>query len=82
VNFIGWAVTTLLILAFVTPFLLNKRPVKNPPDYHPLVVWLVLSLLLLTGAAVHHLWLATVTIAAQSGLLAVLGLLGPRLSKT
>ena len=57
VNFFGWAVTALLILAFATPALINKKPVQQPPpQYSPLVVWLLLDLLFATGAAVHQLW--------------------------
>jgi len=59
VNFLGWAVTVLLILAFVTPWLINKRASKQQsPDYHPLVVWLTLNLFLTTGNATHQLWSA------------------------
>jgi uncharacterized membrane protein len=59
VNFLGWTVTTLLILAFATPSFINKKPVSPPPpDYSPLAVWLLLSLLFATGAALNHLWLA------------------------
>jgi uncharacterized membrane protein len=56
VNFLGWAVTSLLILAFVTPALINKKPVRQPLDYHPLMMWLLLNLLLLTGAATRRFW--------------------------
>lgn len=58
VNFIGWAATALLILALATPTLINKKPVKYPPDYHPLIVWLLVNGLFATGAATHHLWTA------------------------
>jgi len=67
VNFLGWAVTALLILAFVTPALINKKPMNPPPpDYHPLVVWLLLNLLFATGTAAHQLWPATILIAIGS----------------
>jgi putative membrane protein len=67
VNFLGWAVTTLLILAFATPALINKKPMKQPPpDYHPLAVWLLLNLLFATGAAVNRLWLAMTIISLGS----------------
>jgi uncharacterized membrane protein len=57
VNFFGWAVTALLILAFATPSLINKKPMPQPPpDYSPLIVWLLLNLLFATGAAMHQLW--------------------------
>ncbi len=40
VNFVSWAAVSLLILAFVTPALINKNPVRRPSDFHPLAVWL------------------------------------------
>jgi len=58
VNFLGWFVTALGILAFTTPWLINKQPVKQPTDYHPLVTWLLLSLYFTTGNALQQLWLA------------------------
>jgi putative membrane protein len=60
VNFLGWLVTALLILAFATPALINKQPRsrKSPPDYHPLVVWLLALALFATGAIAHNLWTA------------------------
>jgi len=60
VNFLGWFVTTLCVLGFTTPWLINKQPVKQPTDYHPLVIWLLLNLYFATGNAVQHLWLAVV----------------------
>jgi uncharacterized membrane protein len=58
INFLGWGVTALLILAFVTPLLINKKPVRHPPDFHPLCIWLLLNVLFLAGAAAHQLWRA------------------------
>lgn len=59
-NSLGWLVSTLLILAFATPPLINKqsRSRKAPPDYQPLIVWLLLLVLFATGAVVHQLWTA------------------------
>lgn len=59
-NLLGWALTTLLILAFATPPLINKqqRSRKSAPDYHPLIAWLLLLALCGTGAALHQLWAA------------------------
>lgn len=77
VNFLGWAVTALLILAFATPALINKKPMTPPPpDYHPLAVWLLLSLLFATGAIVHQLWAAVAVISAGSVTVTVLALRG------
>jgi uncharacterized membrane protein len=57
VNFFGWLVVTLLILAFITPMLINKHPVhQRPPDYHPLGVWLGGILLFGVGSATRGLW--------------------------
>jgi uncharacterized membrane protein len=58
VNFVGWAATALVILAFATPSLINKKPVKHPPAYHPLVVWLLVNGLFATAAIMHQLWAA------------------------
>jgi uncharacterized membrane protein len=77
-NFLGWGITALLILAFVTPTLINKKPVTFPPDYQPLVVWLLLSLLFVTGEATHHLWLAVAVSGLSSLAVAVLAIRGAR----
>jgi putative membrane protein len=58
VNFLSWAVVALLMLAFVTPALINKNPVRRPADFHPLVVWLGAILLFMIGSALHGMWLA------------------------
>jgi uncharacterized membrane protein len=76
VNFFGWAVTSLLILAFVTPFLLVKKPVKHPPDFQPLVVWSALSCLFLAGAFRHSLWPAVSVLTVQTLLVTALAVLG------
>ena len=60
VNFLGWFVTALAILGFTTPWLINKQPVKQPTDYHPLVIWLLLNIYFATGNALEQQWLAAV----------------------
>jgi uncharacterized membrane protein len=57
-DFLGWIVTTLLILAFTTPSLMKKKPTKSGPDYHPLIVWISLNLLFIAGAVSQHLLVA------------------------
>jgi putative membrane protein len=54
-NFLGWLVTTLLVLAFATPALMKKKPAKSGTDYAPLIVWISLNLLFIAGAFSQHL---------------------------
>jgi len=81
VNFLAWAVTSLLILLFVTPALINKSPVKRPPAYHPLFVWELLSFVFLLGTTLRALWSASAFIAAQMIVMLILAMLGSRPAK-
>jgi len=48
-NYFSYAVTSTIILLLITPWLINKKPApQSPPDYHPLVVWLLLLVLLVS----------------------------------
>lgn len=57
-SFLGWFVVTLLIMAFAAPPLIDKRarPVSRPPDYQPLILWLLGLVLFATGTALNQLW--------------------------
>ncbi|MCI0747701.1 MAG: carotenoid biosynthesis protein [Verrucomicrobia subdivision 3 bacterium] len=55
---LAWFLTGLAILVFCTPWLINKRPVKIPTDYQPLVVWASIHVWLAIGNARRGLWLA------------------------
>jgi uncharacterized membrane protein len=78
-NFFGWLVVTLLILAFVTPMLINKHPTqRHPPDFHPLGVWLGAILLFGLGAASQGLWLAAAVDGIFSVAVAVFAIRGAR----
>ena len=58
INFLGWAVVTLFILAFATPLLIKKQPgQKSQPDYHPLITWVGAMGLFALAAGSHGLWL-------------------------
>jgi hypothetical protein len=35
----------------------RPRPVSRPPDYHPLILWLLALALFATGAGLNQLWL-------------------------
>jgi putative membrane protein len=76
VNFLGWALTSVLILAFATPALIKKKPVKHSPDYQPLIVWLLVNVLFATAAAAHHLWPAFGLTVAASLVVAALAVRG------
>jgi len=57
VNFLGWLLTALLILAFTTPALTQKpvRAKQSPMDFHPLFVWLLALTLFGIGDFQHQL---------------------------
>jgi len=65
INFLSWAVVALLILAFVTPMLINKQLSKRrPPDLHPLIIWLATILLFAVGSAIQGMWIVVAVDAA------------------
>ncbi len=72
----GWLVTTLVIYGFTTPWFLNKQPVKQPTDWHPLVVWEILLMWLTVGNALHGLWTAVVVGLLTGVIAAVLAIRG------
>lgn len=73
INSLGWMLVSLLMFAFATPFLINKssRSRKLPPDYQPLIVWVLLLGWFATGTALAQLWSATV-ICAMVAVISVL----------
>lgn len=80
VNSLGWLLTALLILAFVTPVLVNKlpRPKPLPPDYHPLGIWLGALTLFAVGTAAQGLWSATAFCALSGATVGYFALRGAR----
>jgi uncharacterized membrane protein len=77
--FPAWAVTTLLILAFATPWLINKQRTRSsPPEYHPLAVWLLINLLPAVGDASHQLWLPAAIAAVLAMVVTTFALRGAR----
>ena len=59
------AVGTLITLLLVTPSLINKRPVPQPVDWHPLVIWVAFNLWLVVGAAAQGRWIITGLILSE-----------------
>lgn len=78
VNFLGWFVTALAILGFTTPWLINKQPIKQPTDYHPLVLWLLLNFFFATGNATYHLWSAVALIVGANSVITLYAIRGAR----
>ena len=78
VNFFSWGAVTLLILAFATPALINKNPVRRTPDFHPLTVWLGAMLLFGLGAGLHGLWPAAALDAVLAVPVAIFAIRGGR----
>lgn len=78
VNSLGWFVTTLAILAFTTPWLINKQPIKRPIDYHPLVTWLLINVWLMTGNGAKNLWPAVGFSLVSCGIVAIYAIRGAR----
>ena len=78
VNFLGWFATALGILAFTTPWLINKQPVKQPTDYHPLVLWLLLDFYFMTGCALRQMWPAVGFSLAADTIVTVYAVRGAR----
>jgi uncharacterized membrane protein len=68
VNFFSWGAVALLMLAFVTPALINKNPVRRRRDYHPLAVWLGAMTGFGLAAAQNGMW----TAVAVDGVMAIL----------
>ena len=77
-NFLAWFIMTLAILTFTIPWLINKQPIKQPMDYHPLIVWLLLNALIVSGNALHQLWPAVVLGAVVTGVAALFAIRGAR----
>ena len=48
-HFAGVLLTAILAQFCAVPWLINKKTVAAPPDYHPLAVWVLLNLLLLAS---------------------------------
>jgi len=76
VNFLSWMVVALLMLAFVTPALINKNPHRRVADFHPLAVWAGAILLFGLACALRGMWVAAAVdalIAAAAVLFAIRG---------
>jgi hypothetical protein len=55
-HLVGWGFMTLLILIFVTPVLINKKPGRFLPAFDLPSVWIILAFFSAMEAALRHLW--------------------------
>lgn len=62
-NFLGWLVTTLVILAFATPALMKKKPARSPRNHDPLIVWISVNILFIAASLSQHMLPAAVVSA-------------------
>ncbi|HEU6448387.1 MAG TPA: carotenoid biosynthesis protein [Verrucomicrobiae bacterium] len=78
-NFFSWFAVTLLILAFVTPALINKQLSKSrAPDFYPLWIWIGAILVFTIESAVSKNWPAVGADAAIGIVTAVFAVRGAR----
>ena len=75
--FVAWGLITLLILLFITPALIVKKPrSKSGPELHPLCLWLGGVILCAAGFAAGGMWAAmivAVAIAIGAAIFAIRG---------
>ncbi len=78
-DFLAWGLVTALILLFVTPLLIVKKPrPRRGADLHPLCLWLGAMALFGTGCAANGLWPATIADAVIGIGTAVFAIRGAR----
>ena len=78
-DYIGWALVTLLILAFATPALIKKKPgSRSPLDLSPLAIWLGSLAFLGAGCAKAALWPAVAVDASMAALILGFAIPGAR----
>ncbi len=79
IDFLGWFLVTLFILAFISPPLIRKQPGESRgPDYHPLIVWLGALLLFAVGCAQAGLWLPVAVDAVMATITLILAVRGAK----
>ena len=49
-------VTTMITLAFCSPWFISKKPMRQAVHFRPAVLWGVIALYFLLGNASHQLW--------------------------
>jgi uncharacterized membrane protein len=76
---LGWLAVSLIILAFVMPYLIKKQPGKSSaPDFAPLALWLGAVVFFAVGPAQAGLWSAVAVDAVLVVLVTVFSIRGAR----
>ncbi len=65
-NYIGWGASTIVIVVFVTPMLINKKPAPPPSESHSAWIWILLNGWFILSAVVRGQWTLAVGIAAPT----------------
>ena len=52
-----WGMISVLAISIATPWLIDKRPVRRPPDRQPLITWLLLNAVFISAFCLRRLWL-------------------------
>jgi uncharacterized membrane protein len=77
-DFLGWLVTSLLILAFATPSMMKRKPSKSVPEFQSVIIWVLLNLLFAAGALSEHLLPAAIVNGAVCAAVIVFSVRGAR----
>jgi uncharacterized membrane protein len=77
-NFVGWTVTALMILVFVTPMLINKKPGEMSSEFGSSIVWFGLHGLLIAAAFHNGFWIAGAVCSLTALLAGILAVRGAR----
>jgi uncharacterized membrane protein len=48
-NFIGWMMTSLVVMVITTPFLISKKPVVSEPGFLPVLLWFGIVVRIVVG---------------------------------
>ena len=77
INFLAWALVTVLILLFTAPALIVKRPrTKRGPDWHPLCLWLGALVLFGISCGVRGIWAPVIADAVMGVAVATFAIRG------
>ncbi|MBM3824283.1 MAG: carotenoid biosynthesis protein [Verrucomicrobia bacterium] len=74
--FLSRSVVAACLLGFATPWLIHKQPVKQSPDLHPWILWVLIHGLLILDSLRHELWTLAVLAGGMLGFVSLCALRG------